>query len=185
MFAVASEELLYGRAHVVVCHHTRRPSQFPEAVAVRFHKGKRVLPREQISLSHVAVVKGKNRHVQTRADPSEPQRDHSPVKLAPEPRLIALADVRSCRLLCLFRNGLQSAYILTYRGIRYADALVLKATPHIELTHLLLVKPGRRILPVAGYEAVNPAPHLFGHNTPNSAAAVILRLCQEIVVYLP
>ena len=85
----------------------------------------------------------------------------------------------------MYRNRLQGAYILTYRGIRYADAIVLEATPHIELAHLLLVKPGRRILPVAGYEAVNPAPHLFGHHTPHPAAAVILRLCHEIVVYLP
>ena len=43
MFAVASEELLYGRAHVVVRHHTRSAAQFPEAVAVRFHKSQGIL----------------------------------------------------------------------------------------------------------------------------------------------
>ena len=85
----------------------------------------------------------------------------------------------------MYRNRLQGAYILTYRGIRYADAIVLEATPHIELAHLLLVQPCRHIFPVAGYEAVNAAADFFGHHTPHAAAAVILRFCQEIAVYLP
>lgn len=123
--------------------------------------------------------------MQTRADSVQPQGDHSPVELAPEPRLIALADVRLRGSVSLRRHGLERTHVLTHRGIRYADAIVLKATPHIELAHLLLVKPGRRILPVAGYEAVNPAPHLFGHYTPDTAAAVILWFCQKIVVNLP
>lgn len=39
--------------------------------------------------------------------------------------------------------------------------------------------------PREGDESRMPAPHLFGHYTPNTAAAVIFWFCQKIVVNLP
>ena len=185
VLAVAPQELLYCGTHVVIGHHPRCPAKLPEAVAVGLHECQSILTREQICLAHIAVVKGEYSHVQARPYSAEPQCQHAPVKLAPEPRLIVLTDICPYRLLLLLRHCLQCAHILTHCGICNMHAIVLKASPHIKFAHLLLVKTGGNVLPVAGDKTVNAAAYLIGHHPTDAAAAVILRFCQYVIVNLP
>ena len=183
MFALLSKELLDGHPHVIVGHYLRRAPQSTEAVAVCFHQGQRVLAGEQVCPPQVAMVHREHGHVQLRLDTGNPKCQHAPVKLAPEPRFILLADERRRGLGWSGHRHFQCTDILAYRRIGNLYALIAQPAPHVNLAHLLLAQSGRGIRPVAGHEAVYRLHHLLVHHSADTFAAVIAHRLLQVRVH--
>ena len=92
------------------------------------------------------MVHREHGHVQLRLDTGNPKCQHAPVKLAPEPRFILLADERRRGLGWSGHRHFQCTGILAYRRIGNLYALIAQPAPHVNLAHLLLAQSGPRLL---------------------------------------